>query len=160
METGFKLEETYYKGLYSRDVNNYLAIKENGFKGKGIFARSELEKNPEMEISNQAVVNYLAFNTPLEKTIRECKDIRKFIQVRSVTGGAFWRNKYLGKVVRWIYSTNGFPITYKKNGNKVPDSNGSRPIMELEKFPKDIDFFKYEEKAKDILEDLGIKQYF
>tara|TARA_R110002153_G_scaffold152542_3_gene304161 strand:- start:17114 stop:19168 length:2055 start_codon:yes stop_codon:yes gene_type:complete len=116
LDTGFILEETKYKALYSRDVNNYLAITtDNKTKGKGIFTLNQLSKNPSGDIIIKAVMNFLTNNSPIEKTIRECKDIKKFIIVRSVTGGAKWKNNYLGKVVRWIYSTEGDTIYYYKN---------------------------------------------
>jgi len=156
--TGFQLEETRYKALYSRDVNNYLAILEDmSHKGKGIFAQSGLMKNPQGEIIMDAVVDYLKYDTPLEHTIKTCDDVTKFLTVRTVAGGAVWRDDYLGKVVRWYYSTDGDSIHYKKNGNKVAKSDGAKPHMELGIFPKDIDYDVYVEEALGVLADLGIK---
>lgn len=154
--TGFELEENKYKALYSRDVNNYLAVTEYGAKGKGIFTIDQLSKNPQATICVIAVRDLLSDGTPIRKTILECKDIVQFLTVRSVTGGAVWRDEYLGRVVRWIYSTKGEPITYKKNGNKVAKSDGARPIMELDgKMPDDIDYERYIDEAESILDDLG-----
>ena len=96
-------------------------------------------------------------DTPTEDTIRTCTDLTQFLTVRSVTGGAIWKDQYLGRVVRWIYSTDGEKITYKKNGNKVPKSDGSRPVMELCDFPTDLDYDRYTEEANGILEDIGFK---
>jgi hypothetical protein len=46
--TNLETEETRYRSLYSRDVNNYIAIKENGSaKTKGVFATSSIAKNPQ-----------------------------------------------------------------------------------------------------------------
>lgn len=160
--TGFDLEENRYKALYSRDVNNYLAIKlDNDTKGKGLFTLNEISKNPSGDIATIAVINYLRDNTPITKTITECKDITKFLFVRSVTGGAIWKGNYLGKVVRWIYSTKGDVITYKKANKKgthpkVPKSDGCRPIMELGEFPNDIDYNRYIQESLDILDDLNL----
>jgi len=64
---------------------------------------------------------------------------------------------YLGKVVRYYYSKKGHSIHYKTNGNKVPKSDGAKPLMNLvKKFPKDIDYDRYYNLAKTALEDLGV----
>ncbi len=155
--TGFELEETQYKALYSRDVNNYLAVTTcDKAKGKGIFTVNPLTKNPQAPICTHAVSELLIHRTPIEKTIRECKDLTLFLRVRSVTGGAVYRNDFLGRVVRWVYTTDGGVITYKKNGNKVPLSDGSTPVMSLDNMPNNIDYLRYIEDAKSILDDLGI----
>ena len=163
--TKFDLEESRYKALYSRDVNNYLAITDYGHKGKGVFTLSELSKNPQGDISVIAVIDYLTKNIPITKTIRECKDVTKFLLVRSVTGGAVWRGEYLGRVVRWIYSTDGEEIRRNKlkenqsQGDKVAKSDGARPIMTLGEFPSDIDYNKYIKESMDILDGLGLLDF-
>jgi len=66
---------------------------------------------------------------------------------------------YLGKVVRWYYSTNGKSIHYKKNGNKVGKTDGAVPMMVLtKKIPKDLDYAWYYEEAKTVLKDLGYEK--
>lgn len=63
---------------------------------------------------------------------------------------------YIGKVVRYYYSTEGKPMFYKSSGNRVPKSDGCKPMMKLvKKMPKDMDFDKYIELAKIHLEELG-----
>lgn len=162
LTTGFILEETRYKALYSRDVNNYLAITDYGYKGKGIFTLDSLQKNPQATITIKAVIKFLVDNIPVCKTIKNCKDLKEFLHVRSVTGGATYKDTYLGRVVRWIYSTNGDVIKYKKPNKtgtfpKVAKSEGSRPIMDMGcEFPKDIDYDRYIEESMSILDDIGI----
>ncbi len=162
LNTNFTLEETRYKTLFSRDVNNYLAVSENGkIKGKGIFNFDPLSKNPDAPICLLAAIEKLVNNISIEKTIKECKDLTKFLTIRSVTGGAQWRENYLGRVVRWIYSTNGDTIYYckpNKKGvyNKVAKSENSRPIMELGiAFPEDIDYDRYIYESNEIINDIG-----
>lgn len=113
LDTGFPTEETRYLALYSRDVNNYIAIKQteqknpnasvtwiekaDGTKNKGAYANPwaddknlamRLHKNPTTTICVEAVEQFLINKRPIDHTIRECKDITKFVVVRSVTGGA------------------------------------------------------------------------
>ncbi len=180
--TRFTLEETRYKALYSRDVNNYLAVKEdNTPKSKGIFALGDIGKNPSGDISIIAVIEHLIHGTPILHTIERCNDIRKFIHVKAVTGGALWNKEYLGKVVRWIYSeTYGATIYRKKDygsykyvgerwtkkdikpgvltmiQHKVSKSDGSRPIMEIGEFPEDLDYRRYIEDSMIIMDTLGL----
>jgi len=162
LDTSFELERTDYKALASRDVNNYLAVKLNGStKGKGLYAGEGLSKNPDFLICCQAVAQFIAKGTPIEHTIRECKDVCKFVSVRKVTGGAVWGDEFLGKAVRF-YKSSAIPdtttINYKKNSNKVPNSNGCRPLMELpDTFPADINYDFYINRAKEYLVETGWK---
>jgi hypothetical protein len=158
--TGFDTEETEYQSLYSRDVNNYIAIKPDGkVKTKGAYAYPGLAKNPQNLICTRAVIEHLTKGTPLSKTIRESTDIREFLTVRTVAGGGQWAGMYLGKAVRWYYST-GVPssvlITYRKNGNKVSRSDGSMPLMVLpDRMPTDINYDWYVREAQQMLKDIG-----
>ncbi|MGL5218506.1 MAG: hypothetical protein ACRC8G_03265, partial [Plesiomonas shigelloides] len=158
--TGLELEMTNYAALYSRDVNNYLAVKPNGdMKGKGAYAASGIleNKHPSKDICLDAVKAYLRDGTPIEATVCACPDIRKFLVIRQVKGGGTWNGEYLGKAVRWYYSTNGAPILYSSNGNKVASSDGCRPLMELpDTMPDDVDLQHYIDAANDMLRDLGL----
>ena len=150
--TGFNLEETYYTGLYSRDVNNYFAVTTDGkVKGKGVFASSGIAKNPQLPIVSEAVKNYIISGKPFIDTLKSCSDISEFISVRSVTGGAVFGNEYLGRVVRWVYTTDGGVITYKKNGNRVPKSDGSKPFQTLpSQLPSEIDYDRYVKECENL----------
>lgn len=177
-QTSFKTEETFYDGLYSRDVNTYIAIKQYGepdskwfdeklgCKTKGAFCErgsalnSRLSKNPETVVCIDAVLNYLVNQVPLEQTIKECTDFTRFVSVRNVKGGGEKDGQYLGKVIRWYYAKEftGF-INYVISGNKVAKTDGARPVMDLPlDFPSDIDYNKYIEIAKEMLYDCGCLQ--
>jgi hypothetical protein len=158
-KTGFNLEFTEYKALYSRDVNNYIAVKPDGkTKTKGVYAQATLTKNPNNQICIDAVTNYILNKTPIAETIRSCTDITKFLTVRGVKGGAHKNGQFLGKVVRWYYSTSEKgTINYITNNNKVPLTENAKPLMELGEFPEDVDFAKYEKLCDEMLYDLGIK---
>tara|TARA_R110000803_G_scaffold116981_1_gene185535 strand:+ start:6330 stop:8099 length:1770 start_codon:yes stop_codon:yes gene_type:complete len=156
LDTGFELEETRYKALYSRDINNYLAVTEHGAKGKGVFAAQGLMKNPVASICVEAAKAYLITGRSIKSYIEGCKDIKPFITARRVTGGAVWRGEYLGKVVRWVYTTDGEAITYKKNGNKVATSDGATPVMDMPDEIPNLDYNKYITMTEDILKSVGV----
>lgn len=156
--TGLETEETRYKALYCRDVNNYIAIKEDGkLKLKGIFAKVGIEKNPQNEICVEAVAAYVNGGTPFPETVRTCKDIRKFLTLRAVKGGAVKDGKYLGKAVRWYYATGTEgTINYSTNGNVVPRTAGAKPLMLLpDEFPDDVDYGWYEQETFSLLMGIG-----
>lgn len=165
--TGFETEETRYAALYSRDVNNYIAIKDDGsckvkgaYSERGSAQNSPLSKNPECLICSDAVQAFLTVGKAIDDTIRECRDVRRFVVVRNVRGGAHKDGYYLGKVVRWYYAigVTGV-IAYIQSGNKVPNSEGAKPLMELADFPADMNFDYYIERAYGILEDIGYFGY-
>lgn len=173
--TGFETEGKNYRAIYSRDINNYIAIDEKGeIKHKGAYANpwndpkenpeKKLHKNPVTTICIEAVDKFLLDGTPLHDTIWKCRDVRKFVRMQSVTGGAVkidgetGEADYLGKQIRWYYSVaeRGNEILRATNGHKVPSSDGGKPCMQLpDSFPNDIDYDWYWERSKRILRDVG-----
>ncbi len=210
--TGLEMETVEYRAVFSRDVNNYFAIKSDGeVKRKGEYSKAGLteKKNPDTEICSDAVAKFLAEGVPVLTTLVECRDIRKFVTMQKVNGGGvkMWgegprkdslvrdmtpvlevngwlkagrkwtkigvgtfapgeayqlcfapqRPEYLGKVVRWYYSTQApGPIVYRSNGNTVGMSYGAKPCMTLpDEFPTDIDYDWYAKKCESILVDIG-----
>jgi hypothetical protein len=100
MITGFETEATYYRKLCSRDVNTYTAVKLDGeCKGKGeLFdpwskgdLRGQLMKNPDKTICIEAIEAYLSKGSSIQDTIYGCRDIRKFVMVQTVRGGAVYQ---------------------------------------------------------------------
>lgn len=178
-DTGFVLEGVEYKGLYNQSVNSYIALKADGsHKRKGPLSnpwgtdkadhdpRGQLMKNPQSYVLSDAVLAFLKHGTPIEQTIRACKDVRAFITVVNATGGATWRDEYLGKVVRYYWSVDGDPIIkikpHPSTGNrpKVSKTDGCRPLMTLPDdyaLPDDLDFDRYIAEANEILKNIGWK---
>ncbi|MEL4071680.1 hypothetical protein WKW50_16165 [Ochrobactrum sp. GPK 3] len=184
--TRFETEETNYAAIYNRDVNSYIAVKTDGsVKRKGGYAKSGLEEkvNPSNDICAEAIAQYIAKGVPISKTIRECRDIRQFVTVRNVKGGAVYgvapveferfgkrgqplkpgvkydasKAYYLGKAVRFYRSTKSIgALHYQENLNKVPLSDGCVPLMELpDQFPDDVDFAAYVREAREMLVEIG-----
>ena len=201
-------------------------MKEDGStKCKGAYANpwagkknlaERLHKNPTNTVCVEAVEALLTKGTPIITTVRGCKDITKFVSVRSVKGGAVkvweripppahgsqeellrmagfvpfsngswteaddkhgryamnvdraykvaWerlskpgKTEFLGKSIRWYYARGvDGEIVYATNGNKVPRSEGARPLMDLPgEFPDDVDFDWYENECEKILQAIG-----
>jgi hypothetical protein len=160
----FNFEYTYYRALAMKDVNNYIAIKQNrNLKVKGIYAPLSLKKNPTAQVSADAVGQWLAFGSSFESTIYNAP-FTDFISARNVTGGGQQNGVYLGKVVRWYQSTdmNNEPIKYASNGNKVPKTEGAKACMTLIdkiKHPEDLDYEWYIKEAIKIAVAVGCSNY-
>jgi hypothetical protein len=171
--TGLEMEETLYRSVYQRDVNNYVAITTSGkAKRKGVFTQSGVlsgpaGKAPCMDICADAVVEYLQHGTPISDTVRSCQDIRKFIVLRGVKGGGHYVPTNaagiaddeidMGKAVRWYYGADRTAYIANKKGDKVAGSTGATPCMKLPTvFPDDIDYLKYINKATEMLAHVGL----
>ena len=112
--TGFDYEETPYRVVAMKDVNNYIALAsprqaviiEQGkiidhrhkldAKRKGLYARAGLEemKNPTMEICAQLAEDYLDEGVLPEDAIGRYDDPRLFVAVRNVKGGGVQHTAY------------------------------------------------------------------
>lgn len=163
--TGLTMEETRYKSIHSRDVNSYIAIKEDGtVKLKGDYAPptpvGTSWPSPTTQVCVNAVIEHILTGIDTDTYIRLERDARLFLFAQKVSGGAVWRGEYLGRVARWYWSTDGDTINYATNGNKVGLSDGARPMMELEDdIPDDVDMDRYIARAHDILKEIGYGTY-
>lgn len=172
IETDFTMESSEYLGLFSKDVNNYLAVKKDGTsKTKGAYANPWrdssdksrwLHKNPTNTICIEAVEDLITKGIPIVTTVMGCNDITKFVSVRTVRGGAVKvynedHTEYLGKSIRWYYATGEEgEIVYASSGNKVPRSDGAHPLMDLpDTFPDNVDKEWYISEADKILGHIG-----
>jgi hypothetical protein len=156
-DTNFQTEASNYSALYSRDVNNYIAVKrEGGVKCKGAYAPAGLQKNPTNEICVDAAIKCITEGVPVAETIAACQDVRQFLSVRRVNGGALLGERFVGKVVRWYMGSEDEPLRYRTNGNKVPLSDGAIPLMEItDEFPSDLYHWRYVKEAAEICREVG-----
>jgi hypothetical protein len=162
--SGFEFEYTPYRTLAMKDVNNYIAITpERKVKAKGLYAPPDLRKNPTSSVVAKAVSEWIAKGTPFESTI-DAAQLVEFLSARNVTGGAVQGDVYLGKVVRWYQTTDTTlpPLTYAKNGNKVPKTDGARALMLIENYnelPSDLNKSWYIRECVRVAKALGCGQF-
>ncbi len=160
--TGFGTEEVRYKWIYSRDVNNYIAMyekpqKKKLFKLKGAYGETAPKKNAVNEVCIDAATAFLATGVDVATTIRACTKLQKFTTMRRVKGGGVKDGVYLGKIIRWYYSTDAQgEIVSAASGNKVARTDNAKPCMELpDALPTDIDYNWYIAETYKILEEIG-----
>ena len=83
--TGFELEEDKIAAIIQKDVNNYVEIAKDGSiktKGgylvRGIAPAGAFNINNNATIVAKAITEYFIHQTPVDKTINECSDIKEF----------------------------------------------------------------------------------
>lgn len=174
-DTRLTTEEVQYAGVYSRDVNSYIALPHDyednpkaEIKRKGLFAKAGLQEkhDPTFDICSTAVVEYLTKGRDIEQTIRECGDITQFVGVKQVgkvkklnKEGGFYRGQFLGKMVRWYHSVDARgQFIQNAAGARVAGTTGAMPCMDLpDDLPDDIDYDWYIREAYARLDDIGVK---
>lgn len=126
--------------------------------GRGQPSGEGLKKTPDADICSKAATAFIEHGTRIEETVRNCQDIRDFVRVRRVQGGAEKHGEIIGKVVRYYYGIDDAgPMNYITSGNKVPKSEGAVACMKLPKeLPDDIDYAWYEREAYARLNDMGM----
>jgi hypothetical protein len=166
VHTGFGTEEVRYKGLYSRDVNNYFAVyekpqKKKQFKLKGVYSETAPKKNAVNEICIDAATAFMATGADITTTIKGCTELKKFTTMRRVKGGGVKDGVYLGKIIRWYYSTEAQgEIVSAASGNKVARTDNAKPCMELpDVLPTDVNYEWYIAETYKILEEIGYGAY-
>lgn len=85
--TGLNMEFDYFKKIYQKDVNNYVAVDYKGkAKTKGAYVKKLSKLDNDLPIVNKALVDYMVHNTPIEETIYNCKELIQFQKVFKLTG--------------------------------------------------------------------------
>lgn len=102
---------------------------------------------------------HLATGASIEEHVRAEKDFRKFVQAQRITGGACKDGEYLGKAIRWYYSTECPGIIINATtGHAVANTDNARPCMFLPtEIPPDLDYAYYVERAAALLQDFEPK---
>ena len=162
-----------YKALYTRDVNNYFAVWENGkieFHGALDPHQylKDYKKGYDMPVVAEAVFQYLYNNVPVMQTLKEHTDILDFCKTQNV-GKQFeivydtivegeLLSVYSQRHVRFYVSTSGVVIQKEeKNTHKRQKLASGLPVKilnTLDDLPieeRDIDYKYYYEEAYKII---------
>lgn len=99
--TGLHMSFDIFKKIIQKDVNNYLAVDQDGeIKRKGAYVKKLSNLDNDLPIVNEALVQYMVKGVPVEKTINECNHLKEFQKIVKVS------SKY---ICGW------------HNGQKLPD---------------------------------------
>ena len=127
--TKLELEEDRFEAMYQYAINDYIAVKEGYhktkdkklIKTKGMFITEVLlGKGLSPKIIPEALINYFVDNIPVEETIKNCKDIRKFLKAEKT--GKQWtveyNNQIQQRINRFYVSNDGYYL-WKFQGEGV-----------------------------------------
>ena len=164
--------------MYQYAINDYIAIKEGYsqskdsklIKTKGMFITEvKLGKGLTSKIIPEAVIKYFADGIPVQDTIHNCTDIKKFLM--SEKTGKQWHVEYLGKeqqrTNRFYASTNGAYLWKWKDDNGVKayqnmlTSSGVTILNKFDNKPiseRKINYSYYLREALKIVEELKPRQ--
>lgn len=95
--TGMRMGFDIYTKVFQKDVNNYLLVGADGkTKTKGAYTKGLSAVDYDLPIINKAMVDYMTKGTPVEKTIRDCDELKMFQKVVKLSG-KYWRAWHNGK---------------------------------------------------------------
>ena len=171
--TKLTLEADYFEGMYQFAINDYIAVKKgysetknpNLIKTKGMFiSEVKLGKGMAATIIPEAIIKCLVDKIPIEETIRNCKNIHKFITYQKVSRdySVEYNGKLISRINRFYFSTDG-PWLYKckvdKDGvrNRYIKLNTKTGVTIMNKiepnyeFPNNINYKYYIGEAQKIV---------
>lgn len=93
-KTLLTIETEHFKSLYQLAINDYFGEETDGrIKKKGFFlTNTTVGKGLTPKIIPEAVIEYFVHGTPVEETVKNCVDIKKFLQ--SEKTGKQWTVEY------------------------------------------------------------------
>lgn len=173
--TGMGLGYDRLTKICQKDVNNYLAVFENGkIEAKGAYVKDLNNLDYDLAIVNKAVRDYLLFGTNVEKTIRGCKDFRMFQKVVKLSNKYKWVEHEQGRTGTVKYDNKAYRVfastdyrdgrLLKCDGVRNPAKFGNTPDhcfiynddLTGVSIPDKLDKEYYVALAKKRLEDFGI----
>lgn len=84
--TGMGLGYDKIKRIFQKDVNNYVFEFDNGkIERKGAYVKELNPLDNDLAIVNEALVNRMLYNTPVEDTVLNCNELIKFQKIVRVS---------------------------------------------------------------------------
>ena len=167
--------DEFYK-MYTKDVNNYVAVRSDGsYHSKGAYVKELNDLDYDLPIVNEAVKNYLLFGISPEQTIFGCNEIRKFQKIVKLSSKYKWveheskgeTKKFNNKCYRVFASNNPEdgrllkcdgvrnPAKFGNTPNSCFLYNGDITGQTMDRFPQ-LDKQYYVDLANKRLEDFGV----
>ena len=160
-EFKLNLETDYFDRWIQKDVNNYIAVTDNGkikFKGGDVnkYHGNNYFKNNDIRITHKALVDYLVYNKPVQDTIIENLDkpimYQYILQAGSTYKGVVTRDepdKLLNTKINRVFATKkGIEILKKRTDDGLVKFADTPSEMYL--YNGELDDFKDFKKIVDI----------
>ena len=165
-----------FSSFWSKDVNNYVAIRPDGsYHAKGAYVKELSPLDYDLPIVNEAVKDYIIKKIPVENTILGCNELIKFQKVVKLSNKYKWvehekgegKEKFDNKCYRVFASKDQRDGRILKcDGVRHPAKFGNTPdrcfivndditTAKTDRFPQ-LDKQYYIDLAKKRLEDFGV----
>lgn len=176
--TQLSFEGNHYEAFYQYAVNDYFGVEEGYSQSrdpklierKGMFITdTQLGKGLAPTIIPEAVIKYFVEGIPIEKTIKECTDIRKFVMGQRVDKkfDVEYNDKKVQRINRFYASTNGcnlYKIKYEDGKPSYTNMLTKSGVTLLNKYDdadikcRHINYGYYLSEARKIVENLKCRQ--
>lgn len=170
--TGMRMEFSVFNKVFQKDVNNYLLVGADGkTKTKGAYTKALSSIDNDLPIINKAMIDYMVKGISVEKTIKDCKELKMFQKVVKLSG-KYWRtwhngNYYTEKCYR-VFASKDKNDTYigkcktkgatiEKFGNTPDRCFIDNSNISCKKVPEKIDLNWYIDLAKKRLKQYGVE---
>ena len=166
--TKLQLEYANYTSMIIRDVNNYIAVSEDGkIKEKGVFeTKKDWHKDNSYMIVPLAVREYFAKGTPIQETLHKHENILDFCGRYKATKG--WHVEYIyldgdrekrldfGKIYRFLpVKKGGVSMKINKDGREHHLCEGYQtfPFNKIDAFDKsNLNYGFFENECNKLIE--------
>lgn len=165
-----------FSSIWSKDVNNYVAIRPDGsYHSKGAYVKELSGLDYDLPIVNEAVKDYILKRIPVENTILSCTELRKFQKVVKLSNKYKWVEHEQGRIGTVKYDNKAYRVfasrdnsdgrLLKCDGVRNPAKFGNTPdhcfiengdIVGM-KIPSKLDYQYYIDLAKKRLTDFGVE---
>ena len=106
--TGMGLGYDKVRKICQKDVNNYIAVFEDGkVEAKGAYVKDLNNLDYDLAIVNEAVRNYLLYGYSVEDTVLGCRELRKFQKVVKLSNKYKWVEHEQGVKEIWVQMKRG-----------------------------------------------------
>ncbi len=170
--THLQMEFDFYKEIYQKDVNNYVAVTFDGkYKSKGSYVKKLNSLDYDMPIVNKAMIEFMTKGVHPLTTINDCDDLRMFQKIVKLTGKYqfVWHNgKELNEKCFRVFASTSNSDTYigkcKQRGATI-EKFGNTPDrcfivnddVKNERVPYNLDKLWYYKTAVNRLSQFGLE---
>jgi hypothetical protein len=161
-EMGYELDLTEYRGIWRRDINNYVAVTLDGeVKARGAYARdaSNLAKKAINRVVIRAVQQLFIAGVAVEDTIRGCQDIAEFCDYFKCSKGYVIcddAGTEYGGICRWYLGAGGVHLDKRKlaTGGLTQLVEGNACVVAdlPATIPGNVDYAAYVAMATDLVD--------
>lgn len=178
--TGLVMEFDEYVKVFQKDVNNYVVVPtgplydEKGkprWKSKGAYVKKLNNLDYDLPIVNKAMVDYMIQGIPVEKTIRECHELKMFQKIVKLSGKfkcAIHNGEILNEKCFRVFASLDESDSYigkQKDGNRTIEKFANTPEhcfiantdVNKTKVPNRLDKNWYIEMTNERLAQFGVK---